>query len=85
MRHQIIDRTTTAFGLRSVLARHGRVLLQRGVRLHPPLFEQLDYRLSPDNPALRINDLIFWLERRWGDRPPWNYMGLHTLILAEAM
>jgi hypothetical protein len=25
------------------------------------------------------------LESRWGDRPPWNYMGLHTLILAQAM
>ena len=83
LRHQIVDRTTTAFALRRQLARCGEVVLQRGVRLHPPLFEELDYRLSETNPLLKLNDFIFRLEARWGARPPLNCLGLHTIILVE--
>ncbi len=83
MRHQVIDRTLTAFGARRLVARHGTVILQRGVRLHPPMFEQLDYRLSPTNPLIRINDFLFHLERSCGDVPPFNYMGLHTILLLK--
>ncbi len=83
MRRQVIDRITTAFSLRRLLARRGVVLLQRGIRLHPPLFDQLDYRLRPSNPLRRINVWISAAEELWGDRPPLNYLGLHTLCVVR--
>jgi glycosyltransferase involved in cell wall biosynthesis/SAM-dependent methyltransferase len=83
MRHQVIDRMTTAFSLRRLLTRRGTLLSQRGVRLQPPLFEQLDYRLPPGNPLRRINDWIFAIENKWGNRPPLNYLGLHTVCLVK--
>lgn len=83
MRRQIVDRTTTAFGLRSLLTSKGNIRLQRAVRLHPPFFEQIDYRLAEDSFLGRINDFIFWIERKWGGCPPINFLGLHTLCIVE--
>jgi len=81
---QFIDRWTTSFELRRLLASRGVVELQRAVRLHPPFFEKVDYRLSDKNPLRRINDWIFAAESRWGDSFPLNYMGQHTLCMVQA-
>jgi glycosyltransferase involved in cell wall biosynthesis/SAM-dependent methyltransferase len=81
---QFIDRWTTSFELQHLLARRGIVILQRAVRLHPPFFEKLDYRLSEGNPLRRINDWIFAAESRWGDSFPLNYLGQHTLCMVQA-
>lgn len=80
---QLIDRTTTSIQLRHSLARRGTILSQRAVRLHPPLFEQLDYRLRPDSRWSRINDFVFKIEKRWGERFPLNLVGLHTLVVVQ--
>ena len=84
MRRQIVDRTTTAFELRRLLGRRGIVLLHRCVRLHPPLFEQIDYRFGNRNPLRRVNDWIFAIEKRWGHRRPLRYLGLHSVCLVRA-
>ena len=81
---QFIDRWTTSFELRRMLSSHGIVELQRAVRLHPPFFEKIDYRLSEKNPLRRINDWIFAAESRWGDSFPVNYIGQHTLCMVQA-
>jgi SAM-dependent methyltransferase len=81
---QFIDRITSAFSLRQLLSRRGTIVFQRAVRLHPPLFEQLDYRFPSEHPLRRINDWIFSAERRWGESRPLNYLGLHTLFLVKA-
>ena len=81
MRHQFIDRTMTAFRLRKLVRPYSTVVVQRAVRFHPPLFEQLDYRLSQTNPLIRLNDALFALEKACGDRAPFNYIGLHTILL----
>src|SRR4051812_2292394 len=83
LNHQIIDRTTTAVSLRHAVEQLGDVVLQRGVRLHPPFFEQLDYRLAPGNRLLKANDALFRLEDAFGDRSPLNYMGLHTIVVSR--
>jgi len=77
-----LARTTTAFRLRHLIARHGRVILQRGVRLHPPLFERLE-RPSLRATLGRVNDWLWRAEDRWGHRLPLRWMGLHTIVLAE--
>jgi SAM-dependent methyltransferase len=76
---QFIDRTTTSFELRRRLAKRGQILTQRAIRLHPPLFEQVDYRVRPGARLHRINDWIFQLEGRWGEQPPLSFLGLHTM------
>jgi 2-polyprenyl-6-hydroxyphenyl methylase / 3-demethylubiquinone-9 3-methyltransferase len=81
---QFIDRWTTSFELRRLLRQRGAIVLQRAVRLHPPFFEQFDYRLSETNPLRRINDWIFSVEDRWGDRFPLNYCGQHTLCMVQS-
>jgi SAM-dependent methyltransferase len=81
MNTQPTDRTNTARGLRRLLARHGRVVLQRGVRVHPPLFERLDGRLRGS--VGRLNDWLWRAEARWGDRAPLRWLGLHTIVLAR--
>jgi glycosyltransferase involved in cell wall biosynthesis/2-polyprenyl-3-methyl-5-hydroxy-6-metoxy-1,4-benzoquinol methylase len=81
---QFIDRWTTSFELRRLLGSRGIVELQRAVRLHPPFFEEVDYRLSEKNPLRRINDWIFAAESRWGDSFPLNYIGQHTLCMVQA-
>jgi glycosyltransferase involved in cell wall biosynthesis/2-polyprenyl-3-methyl-5-hydroxy-6-metoxy-1,4-benzoquinol methylase len=81
---QFIDRWTTSFELRRLLSSRGIVELQRAVRLHPPFFEKIDYRLSEKNPLRRINDWIFAAESRWGDSFPLNYVGQHTLCMVQA-
>ena len=78
MIRQPIDRTTTAFQLRALMKRYGEVLLQRAVRLAPPLFEKLESRGA----YRRVNDAIFAMESRWGDRAPLNFLGLHTICVA---
>jgi 2-polyprenyl-3-methyl-5-hydroxy-6-metoxy-1,4-benzoquinol methylase len=81
---QIIDKWMTSFQLRRLLALRGEVKLQRAVRLHPPFFEQLDFRLSQTNPLRRVNDFVFGLENRSGHRFPLNCVGQHTLCLVQA-
>lgn len=80
---QVVDRFTTAIGLRRLVAKTGVVRLQRAIRLHPPFFEQLDYRLSETNILRRVNDLIFAVEHRWGDRAPLKFLGAHSLCVVE--
>lgn len=75
---QPVDRTLFAFRLRRALAQHAEVVEQRAVRLHPPLFERLEYRFGPTHWAGRMNNWIFSLERRRGERLPWRNLGLHT-------
>ncbi|MGH9479583.1 MAG: hypothetical protein ACRD1A_10160, partial [Terriglobales bacterium] len=31
----------------------------------------------------RLNDWVFAFERRWGARPPWRHLGLHTCFLVQ--
>jgi 2-polyprenyl-3-methyl-5-hydroxy-6-metoxy-1,4-benzoquinol methylase len=81
---QIVDNWMTSFQLRRLLALRGELKLQRAIRLHPPFFEQLDLRLSERNPLRRVNDLVFGVENRWGDRFPLNCVGQHTLCLVQA-
>jgi SAM-dependent methyltransferase len=78
-----LARTTTGFALRRLLAGHGRIVLQRGVRLHPPLFERLGGRSPARRRLNRINEWITSVESRWGDRSPLKWLGLHTLLLVE--
>jgi glycosyltransferase involved in cell wall biosynthesis/SAM-dependent methyltransferase len=85
MTHQVVDRTMTAFTLRRWLRSRGHVRLQRAIRLHPPFFEQLDYRLRDGHPLRRINDFVFALEKRFGDVPPTSFLGLHTLYVVEPL
>jgi L-malate glycosyltransferase len=84
MRSQLIDRTTTAFELRRLVGCRGAIILQRGIRLHPPLFEQIDYRFGDSNPLRRVNDWIFAIEKRWASRAPFRYLGLHSICLIQA-
>jgi SAM-dependent methyltransferase len=77
-----LARTTTAGRLRRLVARRGRIVLQRGVRVHPPLFERFD------RPSLRrtlgaVNEWLWRAEDRWGDRMPLRWLGLHAIVLAE--
>ncbi len=81
---QIIDKWMTSLQLRRLLGVRGRIDIQRAVRLHPPFFEQLDFRFPERNPLRRVNDLVFGIENRWGDRFPLNCMGQHTLCLVQA-
>jgi 2-polyprenyl-3-methyl-5-hydroxy-6-metoxy-1,4-benzoquinol methylase len=83
MNRQATDRTTTGPGLRRLLARRGAIVAERAVRLHPPLFEQLDYRLPEGHALRRLNDWISTAERRWGDRAPLKWLGLHSLFLVK--
>jgi glycosyltransferase involved in cell wall biosynthesis/ubiquinone/menaquinone biosynthesis C-methylase UbiE len=85
MTHQVLDRTMTAFTLRRWLRSRGHVRIQRAIRLHPPFFEQLDYRLRDGHPLRRINDFVFALEKRFGDVPPTSFLGLHTLYVVEPL
>jgi 2-polyprenyl-3-methyl-5-hydroxy-6-metoxy-1,4-benzoquinol methylase len=79
-----LPRTTTAPALRRLLARRGRIVLQRGARMHPPLFERLD--AVPLRGSLgRLNDWLWRAEDRWGHRMPLRWMGLHTIIMAERL
>ncbi len=78
MVRQPIDRTMTAFGLRALMKSRGSILGQRAVRLAPPLFERFESR----NAWRKLNDAIFVLEGRWGDRAPLNFLGLHTICVA---
>src|SRR6185437_13826690 len=78
---QPVDRTLFAFRLRRALAQRAELLEQRAVRLHPPLFERLEYRFGPGHWAGRVNDWIFRLEQRRGERLPWRNFGLHTCFL----
>ena len=77
-----LRRTTTAASLRRLVAGRGRIVLERGVRLHPPLFERLD---GPRVRATlgRLNDWLWRAEDRWGHRRPLRWMGLHTIVVAE--
>lgn len=81
LRRQILDRTLFAFGVRARLRRRGEIVLQRAVRLHPPLFELIDRHFSPSHPLVRCNDFLFAWERRYGARAPWSNFGLHTCFL----
>jgi SAM-dependent methyltransferase len=74
---QPIDRTTTALYLLRILETHRlRILARRAVRLAPPLFERLEKRLP------WVNDLIFKVEDRFGERFPLRLLGLHTIYVA---
>jgi 2-polyprenyl-3-methyl-5-hydroxy-6-metoxy-1,4-benzoquinol methylase len=81
---QIVDQWMTSFQLRRLLALRGEIKLQRAIRLHPPFFEQFDLRLFERNPLRGVNDLVFGVENRWGDRFPLNCVGQHTLCLVQA-
>ncbi|MGH9477333.1 MAG: glycosyltransferase [Terriglobales bacterium] len=83
LKRQPVDHTLFAFRMRRLLARQGTVLRQLAVRLHPPLFEHLDYRFGPGRGPARINDLLFALERRWGGQFPLRNFGLHTCFLLQ--
>lgn len=82
--HQPIDHLQFAFPLRSLLARYGRLLEQRAIRLHPPFCERLDARFGPGRGPARLNDWLFDLESRRGASFPWRYLGLHTCFVLRA-
>jgi SAM-dependent methyltransferase len=84
MNAQPSDRMNTAFWLRSLLAGHGRIVMQRGVRVHPPLFERLDAAALRTTLG-RLNDWLWRAEARWGHRIPLRWMGLHTIVWAERL
>lgn len=78
MVRQPVDRTTTAVHLRHLLKAPGiQVYSQRAVRLAPPLFERLDARFP------YVNDWIFKVEGRFGNRFPFKWLGLHTICVAN--
>jgi SAM-dependent methyltransferase len=79
-----LRRTTTARGLRRLLRRRGHILLQRGVRIHPPLFERLDGSFLHGSLG-RVNDWLWRAEDRWGHRAALRWMGLHTIVVAERL
>lgn len=78
LNHQIVDRTTTSFELRRMLSARSKIVMQRAVRLAPPLLEKLDWRGYG-----RANDCWFWIEDHLSQLPPFNFLGLHTLCVAE--
>jgi hypothetical protein len=78
---QPVDHTQFAFRLRALLAEYADVVEQRAIRLHPPLFERLEYRFGPGRGPARINDWLFQFEQRWATRFPWRHLGLHTCFL----
>ncbi|MGH9488641.1 MAG: glycosyltransferase [Terriglobales bacterium] len=80
---QPVDHTQFAFRIRRHLQASGEILVQRAVRLHPPLLERLDYRFGAGRGPARINDWLFALERRWGARFPWRHCGLHVCFLVR--
>ncbi|HVA65166.1 MAG TPA: class I SAM-dependent methyltransferase, partial [Terriglobales bacterium] len=81
---QPLDHTLFAFRVRRQLARHAEVLEQRAIRLHPPLFERLDYRFGPGRGLARVNDGLFRLEQRCGAWPLVRHLGLHTCFLLRS-
>ncbi|MGN6594058.1 MAG: glycosyltransferase [Terriglobales bacterium] len=78
---QPVDHTQFAFRLRTLLAEYADVIEQRAIRLHPPLFERLEYRFGPGRGPARINDWLFRFEQRWAGSFPWRHLGLHTCFL----
>jgi glycosyltransferase involved in cell wall biosynthesis/SAM-dependent methyltransferase len=78
---QPVDHTQFAFRLRALLSEYADVVEQRAIRLHPPLFERLEYRFGPGRGPARINDWLFQFEQRWATRFPWRHFGLHTCFL----
>jgi SAM-dependent methyltransferase len=78
LNHQIVDRTTSSFHLRRLMSQKSRVVLQRGIRLAPPFFEKLEWAGYE-----RANDCWFWIEDHFSEFPPFNFLGLHTLCVAE--
>ena len=78
---QPVDHTQFAFRLRALLAEYAEVIEQRAIRLHPPLFERLEYRFGPGRGPARINDWLFRFEQRWAGSFPWRHLGLHTCFL----
>ena len=83
MNRQPVDRTWTSRALRRLVARRGRVLLQRGVRIHPPLSERFGHGPSAWPVLGRVNGWISGLEARWGDSVPLRWLGLHSLVMAR--
>ncbi|MGH9468405.1 MAG: glycosyltransferase [Terriglobales bacterium] len=81
---QPVDHTQFAFRLRPLLSEYGQIVEQRAIRLHPPLFERLDYRYGPGRGLAWINDWIFAWERGHAARSPWRHCGLHTCFLLRA-
>jgi|GEM_PF-1161093 len=82
---QPVDHTQFAFRLRALLAEYADVVEQRAIRLHPPLFERLEYRFGPGRGPARINDWLFQFEQRWATRFPWRHLGLHTCFLLRPL
>lgn len=78
LNHQIVDRTTSSLHLRRLLAQNCEIAVQRAVRLAPPFVEKLDWAGYD-----RANDGWFWMEDKISHLPPFNFLGLHTLCVAE--
>lgn len=77
---QKIDRFMTLPRIRRILQDFdGHVISVRASRLHPPGFDLLDR----SHFLRKLNDAIFLLEEKHGDKTPLNYLGLHLIVVLK--